>query len=52
VTTSLAESVAVSGPPAAADGSHSLYCAVFVEQVDEKTRVRTSVEEPLRGAVE
>ena len=42
-------SVVVSGSLPAADGSHSLYCAVIVEQVDEKTRSKTSVNELLRG---
>ncbi len=36
-------SVVVSGSLPAADGSHSLYCAVIVKQVDEKTRSKTSV---------
>ena len=38
-------SVVVSGSLPAADGSHSLYCAVIVKQVDEKTRSKTSVNE-------
>ncbi|RPD88368.1 2,3,4,5-tetrahydropyridine-2,6-dicarboxylate N-succinyltransferase [Luteimonas sp. 100069] len=42
-------SVVVSGQLPAADGSHSLYCAVIVKQVDEKTRSKTSVNELLRG---
>lgn len=42
-------SVVVSGSLPAADGSHSLYCAVIVKQVDEKTRAKTSVNELLRG---
>ncbi len=42
-------SVVVSGSLPAADGSHSLYCAVIVKQVDEKTRGKTSVNELLRG---
>ncbi|MBV2209214.1 MAG: 2,3,4,5-tetrahydropyridine-2,6-dicarboxylate N-succinyltransferase [Thermomonas sp.] len=42
-------SVVVSGSLPAADGSHSLYCAVIVKQVDEKTRSKTSVNELLRG---
>lgn len=42
-------SVVVSGALPAADGSHSLYCAVIVKQVDEKTRSKTSVNELLRG---
>lgn len=44
-----AGSVVVSGSLPAADGSHSLYCAVIVKQVDEKTRSKTSVNELLRG---
>ena len=47
-----AGSVVVSGSLPAADGSHSLYCAVIVKQVDEKTRSKTSVNDLLRGAVE
>jgi len=42
-------SVVVSGQLPAADGSHSLYCAVIVKQVDEKTRSKTSVNDLLRG---
>jgi 2,3,4,5-tetrahydropyridine-2-carboxylate N-succinyltransferase len=42
-------SVVVSGSLPAADGSHSLYCAVIVKQVDEKTRSKTSINELLRG---
>ncbi|TYT27393.1 2,3,4,5-tetrahydropyridine-2,6-dicarboxylate N-succinyltransferase [Luteimonas viscosa] len=42
-------SVVVSGQLPAKDGSHSLYCAVIVKQVDEKTRGKTSVNELLRG---
>ncbi len=42
-------SVVVSGSLPVADGSHSLYCAVIVKQVDEKTRSKTSVNELLRG---
>ena len=45
-------SVVVSGSLPAADGSHSLYCAVIVKQVDAKTRSKTSVNDLLRGAVE
>ena len=48
----LTGSVVVSGSLPAADGSHSLYCAVIVKQVDEKTRSKTSVNELLRGAAE
>ncbi|MBS0212361.1 MAG: 2,3,4,5-tetrahydropyridine-2,6-dicarboxylate N-succinyltransferase [Proteobacteria bacterium] len=47
-----AGSVVVSGSLPAADGSHSLYCAVIVKQVDEKTRSKTSVNELLRAGVE
>ena len=42
-------SVVVSGSLPAKDGSHSLYCAVIVKQVDEKTRGKTSVNDLLRG---
>ncbi|MCR6662489.1 MAG: 2,3,4,5-tetrahydropyridine-2,6-dicarboxylate N-succinyltransferase [Luteimonas sp.] len=42
-------SVVVSGQIPAKDGSHSLYCAVIVKQVDEKTRSKTSVNDLLRG---
>ena len=31
------------------DGSHSLYCAVIVKQVDAKTRAKTSINELLRA---
>ena len=44
-----AGSVLVPGSLPAADGSHSLYCAVIVKQVDEQTRSRTSVNEILRN---
>ena len=47
-----AGSVVVSGSLPSADGKYSLYCAVIVKQVDEKTRSKTSVNELLRGAVE
>ena len=47
-----AGSVVVSGSLPASDGSHSLYCAVIVKQVDEKTRSKTSVNELLRGGAE
>ena len=43
-----AGSVVVSGSLPAADGSHSLYAAVIVKQVDAKTRAKTSVNELLR----
>ena len=42
-------SVVVSGQLPAKDGSHSLYCAVIVKQVDARTRSKTSVNELLRG---
>jgi len=42
-------SVVVSGSLPAGDGSHSLYCAVIVKQVDAKTRAKTSINELLRG---
>ena len=45
-----AGSVVVSGNLPAADGSHSLYCAVIVKQVDAKTRARTGINELLRAA--
>ncbi len=42
-------SVVVSGQLPSRDGSHSLYCAVIVKQVDEKTRAKTSINDLLRG---
>jgi 2,3,4,5-tetrahydropyridine-2-carboxylate N-succinyltransferase len=45
-----AGSVVVSGSLPAEDGSHSLYCAVIVKQVDARTRSRTSLNELLRHA--
>ncbi len=42
-------SVVVSGSLPAADGSHSLYCAVIVKQVDARTRAKTSINDLLRG---
>lgn len=42
-------SVVVSGSLPSKDGSHSLYCAVIVKQVDEKTIGKTSINELLRG---
>ena len=42
-------SVVVSGSLPSADGSHSLYCAVIVKQVDARTRAKTSINELLRG---
>jgi 2,3,4,5-tetrahydropyridine-2-carboxylate N-succinyltransferase len=44
-----AGSVVVAGNLPAADGSHSLYCAVIVKQVDAKTRSKTSINELLRS---
>ncbi|NNM59676.1 MAG: 2,3,4,5-tetrahydropyridine-2,6-dicarboxylate N-succinyltransferase [Legionellales bacterium] len=41
-------SVVVSGSLPAKDGSHSLYCAVIVKQIDAKTRAKTSLNELLR----
>ncbi len=43
-------SVVVSGNLPANDGTHSLYCAVIVKQVDEKTRKKVSINELLRDA--
>ena len=43
-----AGSVVVAGSLPAVDGSHSLYCAVIVKQVDAQTRARTSINELLR----
>ena len=43
-----AGSVVVSGALPAPDGSHSLYCAIIIKQVDEKTRSRVSLNELLR----
>lgn len=43
-----AGSVVVSGSTPAKDGSHSLYCAVIVKQVDEKTRGKVGINELLR----
>ncbi len=42
-------SVVVSGSLPAADGSHSLYCAVIVKQVTAETRAKTSINELLRS---
>ena len=41
-------SVVVSGSMPGASGGPSLYCAVIVKQVDEKTRAKTSINELLR----
>ncbi len=43
-----AGSVVVSGSIPAKDGSHSLYCAVIVKKVDEKTRGKVGINELLR----
>lgn len=43
-----AGSVVVSGSMPSDDGSHNLYCAVIVKQVDEKTRAKVSINELLR----
>lgn len=42
-------SVVVPGNLPSEDGSHSLYCAVIVKQVDEKTRSKVSINELLRS---
>ncbi len=44
-----AGSVVVAGSLPAADGSHSLYAAVIVKQVDDKTRSKTGINELLRS---
>jgi len=41
-------SVVVSGSMPSKDGTHSLYCAVIVKQVDAQTRAKTSINELLR----
>ena len=43
-----AGSVVVSGNLPSADGTYSLYCAVIIKQVDEKTRSKTGINELLR----
>jgi 2,3,4,5-tetrahydropyridine-2-carboxylate N-succinyltransferase len=43
-----AGSVVVPGSLPAADGSHSLYCAVIVKKVDAQTRAKTSINDLLR----
>ena len=45
-----AGSVVVSGNLPSSDGKYSLYCAVIVKHVDEKTRSKTSLNELLRNA--
>jgi len=42
-------SVVVSGSIPAKDGSHSLYCAVIVKTVDEKTRKKVGINELVRS---
>ncbi len=42
--------VVVPGNLPAKDGSHSLYCAVIIKQVDEKTRSKVGINELLREA--
>ncbi len=44
-----AGSVVVSGNLPSSDGSHSLYCAVIVKQVDEKTRAKVGINDLLRN---
>ena len=43
-----AGSVVVSGSLPSKDGSHSLYCAIIVKKVDEKTRSKTTLNDLLR----
>ena len=43
-----AGSVVVSGNLPSKDGSHSLYCAVIIKQVDERTRSKVGINELLR----
>ena len=43
-----AGSVVVSGNLPSKDGSHSLYCAVIIKHVDERTRSKTSLNDLLR----
>ncbi len=43
-----AGSVVVSGNLPSKDGKYSLYCAVIVKQVDEKTRGKVGINELLR----
>ncbi|MEO8804039.1 MAG: 2,3,4,5-tetrahydropyridine-2,6-dicarboxylate N-succinyltransferase [Rudaea sp.] len=42
-------SVVVAGSLPAADGSHSLYAAIIVKRVDDRTRSKTSINELLRS---
>ena len=41
-------SVVVSGNLPSSDGKYSLYCAVIIKQVDERTRSKTGINELLR----
>ncbi|CAK0775348.1 tetrahydrodipicolinate succinylase [Gammaproteobacteria bacterium] len=41
-------SVVVAGNLPSADGKYSLYCAVIIKQVDERTRAKTAINELLR----
>ena len=43
-----AGSVVVPGSLPSGDGSYSLYCAVIIKQVDEKTRSKVGINELLR----
>ncbi|MGA7983404.1 MAG: DapH/DapD/GlmU-related protein, partial [Chromatiaceae bacterium] len=43
-----AGAVVVPGSLPAKDGSHSLYCAVIIKQVDERTRSKVGINELLR----
>ena len=45
-----AGSVVVPGNLPSADGRYSLYCAVIVKHVDEKTLAKTGLNELLRNA--
>jgi 2,3,4,5-tetrahydropyridine-2-carboxylate N-succinyltransferase len=45
-----AGAVVVSGNLPSDDGRYSLYCAVIVKQVDEKTRAKVGINELLRSA--
>ena len=45
-----AGSVVVSGSLPSSDGTHSLYCAVIVKQVDARTRAKTSLNDLIRLA--
>jgi 2,3,4,5-tetrahydropyridine-2,6-dicarboxylate N-succinyltransferase len=44
-----AGAVVVSGNLPSSDGKYSLYCAVIVKQVDEKTRSKVGINELLRN---